>query len=36
MEHVLGTFWFLCLVSGGSFVAGVIMADKIKALMFGK
>ena len=36
MEHVLGTLWFICLVGGGSFVAGVMMADKVKGMVFGK
>lgn len=36
MEHVLGTFWFMCIVAGCSFVAGVMLADKVKLMVFGK
>ena len=33
MESILGTLWFVCLVGVVSFVAGVWMSNKVKALL---
>lgn len=36
MSHFLGTIWFIALVGSVSFIAGVMMADKVKAMLSGK
>jgi hypothetical protein len=36
LADMLGTTWFILLTCGISFVAGIALASKIKAVMFGR
>ena len=33
LDSFLGTLWFLCFASTVSFIAGVWMADRVKAML---
>jgi hypothetical protein len=36
MSHFLGTVWFVALTGSITFIAGVMLADKVKAMLISK